>query len=47
VRDLVAGVGTLMVVAGALTIWMGQGAPGLGLAAIGACLVWGALRSRP
>lgn len=42
-----AGVGTLVVIVGVLTIWAGQGAVGLGLAAIGACLVYGALRSRP
>ena len=46
-RDLVAGVGTCMVGLGALGVYMGYGATAFGLAAIGACLVWAALRSRP
>lgn len=46
-RDLVAGLGVLVVAAGLLSLWMGYGASALGVCVIGACLVWGALRSRP
>ena len=45
-RDLVAGVGTLILIAGALGIYMGFGTEALGLAAIGACIVVAALASR-
>ena len=46
-RDLVAAVGTLVLAGGLLGVYMGQGAPAVGVAAIGGCLVLGALRSRP
>lgn len=46
-RDLVAAVGTFTIVAGVISIWMGFGTAGWGVAAIGGCLVWGSLRSRP
>jgi hypothetical protein len=47
VRDLVAGLGACTIALGAIGIWMGYGATALGLAVIGGCLAWGALRSRP
>jgi hypothetical protein len=43
----VAGVGSLVIVLGAIGIWMGYGSTALGLAIVGGCLVWAALRSRP
>lgn len=46
-RDLAAGVGVLVLIAGLVTLWGGGGALGLGLVAIGAVVVLGALRSRP
>ncbi len=42
-----AAVGTLTIMGGLVTLWMGHGVHGLGVVAVGGCLVWGSLRSRP
>lgn len=42
-----AAVGTLTIVAGLISLWMGYGVYGFGVVAIGGALVWGSLRSRP
>lgn len=46
-RDLAAAVGALTIVAGLISLWMGYGAYGFGVVAVGGLIVWGTIRARP